>query len=272
MKKLFLFLESIIYVTFLFLDFKNCNLTLSTYLKYLGIFICFVIIMIYPIQKKKKEQKSVVATALFFTLLADYCLLLQNGNDFKLLQYNQWVFRRFAFLKNIWGDASILDCFGVFCFIIVQILYLYLIQSRKQKKNDGSVLRKRVIFCCIKIEVIYVGLGLIFLTIFCQHRLKIDFLFYQVIFYGIHLIGNICFSFAQMKRKKSIGNRCFFIGLCVFLLCDIQVGIWNMSLYFDSFQSKYLLKYIGFSEIAMWLFYLPSQVCIVFSIIGDKEK
>ena len=87
-KKLFISIESFIYVCFLVLDIISIN---SKYIKYLGIILCFI----YCLNNKNKYR----ITAMFFTVIADYFLLIKD--DYYLV--------------------------GVLSFIIVQALYyLYL--------------------------------------------------------------------------------------------------------------------------------------------------
>lgn len=66
-KKLFIIIESIIYLTFLVLDIKGIS---STIVKYIGILLCFVYTLI--------NKKNYGRIALFFTCLADLFLLVLN--------------------------------------------------------------------------------------------------------------------------------------------------------------------------------------------------
>lgn len=68
-KKLFVFLESLLYLTFIIMDYIDVN---STCIKYLGIILCFV----YSVYSKKQCK----AVALFFTLVADLFLLVLLSN------------------------------------------------------------------------------------------------------------------------------------------------------------------------------------------------
>lgn len=86
MKRLFVVIESIIYISFLILDILNIN---TTYIKYLGIILCLA----YSIYNRKKYQ----ALSFIFTLIADLFLLV-------LLDHYE---------------------IGVSSFIIVQIVYIY---------------------------------------------------------------------------------------------------------------------------------------------------
>lgn len=70
-------------------------------------------------------------------------------------------------------------------------------------------------------------------------------------FYFTGLACNTGEAFALCCRDKRA--RVLAPGLALFLCCDICVGAWNLGLR------------NSFTHIAMWLFYLPSQVLIVLS-------
>ena len=61
-------------------------------------------------------------------------------------------------------------------------------------------------------------------------------------------------------------------GLILFLLCDINVGLFNLGYYFNlSYEITSILESI--STNLMWFFYLPSQVEItLYLVISTKKK
>lgn len=80
----------------------------------------------------------------------------------------------------------------------------------------------------------------------------------------LDLLVGAYFSFFACNVMQASGseNKLFFAGLCLFLCCDICVGLHNMpSVLPDWLQSA--------ARIGMWTFYLPSQVMIVLS---GKER
>ena len=80
----------------------------------------------------------------------------------------------------------------------------------------------------------------------------------------LDLLAGAYFSFFACNVMQASGseNKLFFAGLCLFLCCDICVGLHNMpSALPDWLQSA--------ARIGMWTFYLPSQVMIVLS---GKER
>lgn len=83
------------------------------------------------------------------------------------------------------------------------------------------------------------------------------------------LSGLVCLYFPQLVCNAAeslalppgLQNRLFSAGLWLFLCCDICVGLHNLlPLLPGSFPAI-----AAFAQIAMWAFYLPSQVLIVLS-------
>lgn len=102
MRKQFIIIESIIYLSFLVLDILKID---SDYIKYLGIIFCFVNVL----YNKKKYQ----CISMFFTLIADYFLLILL--DHYEIGVSSFIFAQITyiyFLGNI--DKSY---FKVFLFI-----------------------------------------------------------------------------------------------------------------------------------------------------------
>lgn len=80
----------------------------------------------------------------------------------------------------------------------------------------------------------------------------------------LDLLAGAYFSFFACNVMQASGseNKLFFAGLCLFLCCDVCVGLHNMpSALPDWLQNA--------ARIGMWTFYLPSQVMIVLS---GKER
>lgn len=109
-KKIFLGVELIIYLLFIFLDLFSLN---STYVKYIGIILCFLYALI--------EKKQHISIALLFTLLADYSLLV---------------------LDNYY-------LIGVICFIFVQLIYYFYLK----KNSYSLFIRTRIIIYILIITI-----------------------------------------------------------------------------------------------------------------------
>ena len=193
MKKLFITIESIIYLTFIIFDLFHIN---SIYLKYLGIFLCFLFAFL--------NKKKYISNALLFTLIADYFLLIKDEHYL----------------------------IGVSSFLLVQTIYFFYL------KNNNCELFK-------KVRVLIYALILTFSIIF-----KLDVLYFLVLIYFSTLVLNTVSSFTSRDL------RIFSIGLTLFILCDVSVGLFNILPY----GRVYLIV-----SLLMWVFYLPSQVLISLS-------
>jgi len=64
---------------------------------------------------------------------------------------------------------------------------------------------------------------------------------------------NLCCNAIEAWRLPGRSMRIFAVGLTLFACCDICVGAYNLGLL------------PSFTGVGMWMFYLPSQVCIVLS-------
>lgn len=225
----FLFVELCCYSIFLALDFFETSdymVQISMWIKWCSIAICFAFVTFYkPVQYQKKE-KSVLSLALFFTVVADFFLLMTSEN---------WI--------------------GVLCFIVIQSLYLYRL----------SIWKEEILFINRFIKWGFYGVG-IFLFLFLI-GLKGNAEILAVSIYFVSLIDNITLAasiyFYHVGSKRKSG--CFFIGLCLLCLCDIQVAIYNAELYLNVQEVPILSKMMSVARIAMWFFYLPSQVLIALS-------
>ena len=189
-KKIFVIIEFIIYISFIILDLLKID---SSYIKYIGIIFCLI--------NNVLNKNLIISLASLFTLCADYFLLLKNDN------YE----------------------IGLLFFIIVQLLYLLFIRSKK----INPLYIFRFIFSILGILILYCVNYMFFLNIL-------------VVFYFINLLFNAISSF---NNKSKI----FSIGLFLFVCCDICVGLHNILNY------STLYNFISFM---MWVFYLPSQVLI----------
>jgi len=171
-----------------------------------------------------------IRTGLLFTVAADYFLLFTE-----------------SYLT------------GVLLFIGTQLCYsLWL---------DGSVLFSHRLLPRIFRNGVIAGIVLIFLQ---AVRIEVDFLLAVTLFYFLFLVENTFRGqpWLQPKRQRKNVRKCFGIGMCLFLLCDIQVGIFNVAAYLPfSIEASWLYE---MSAIGMWACYLPAKVCI--ALAGTECK
>ncbi len=114
---------------------------------------------------------------------------------------------------------------GVLLFLIVQTLY------------------------CVKLAVLRNSI--------CFITLPFRLLPALLLFFADTLTAISCLYFLNLAANTFeawvLKERLFAIGLTLFVFCDVCVGAFNLGLF------------TRFTSIGMWLFYLPSQVCIVSS-------
>ncbi len=128
---------------------------------------------------------------------------------------------------------------GVGLFLIVQILYFARIYRANGRKGAWRV--KLFLFT---------GSIALLLNWGCEFPLLLFVAAYAAFF--------IC----NVMQASGSENKLFFAGLCVFLCCDICVGLHNMRAQLPDWMRRA-------ADIGMWTFYLPSQVMLVLS---GKER
>ena len=136
---------------------------------------------------------------------------------------------------------------GMLSFSIVQTIYCIYCS-----KNIRQYLIKEGTQLCI--------IGSIVLVLLMGFPIDMDIVLILSIYYFVHLVSNVLFSWIRSKEGKE--RRFFAIGMTLFLLCDIHVAIFNAGNYL-SFTSSHVYQTIyAVAAVAMWFYYLPSQVLI----------
>lgn len=127
---------------------------------------------------------------------------------------------------------------GVFFFCLVQLTYLKRYNMRLFKAGIFFVIVAMIVYLLLPFQPLYVIAGL----------------------YAILIIS--CF-FATFRTKLPKFNLyCVRIGMTLFILCDIHVALFN--------QLSSNSNYYRFVTMAMWLFYLPSQLLLAMSASHPK--
>lgn len=142
---------------------------------------------------------------------------------------------------------------GVFLFSIVQILYII----RYDNKNTKRQIK---FFITIFLSLLLIYMALDFFII------EVDFLLLVGLFYAICLIISVLKGIKAYENNSypSPNKYLIAIGMIFFLFCDINVFLYNFlgSIFISS---EIVEKLYNISFIAMWLFYLPSQVLLAIS-------
>lgn len=247
-------LQVILYLVFLVLDLTETATDNSVAIKYTIIILCFCYafftkdvnksILFCSAKVKHQDLSSYIKSnavrmhklALFFTVISDLFLLVL---DVQLL--------------------------GVITFIIVQVFYGLRISIMK----DHNVVKEfttRIIIQAL--------LTLLIAFIFMQIDVLINPLLVITIFYFLYILTNtilaiICVT--TSTKYKTLSMKLFTSGMVLFLLCDINVGLFNMTSFFTMPDHIYALLY-SLSSILMWTFYAPSQVLLAYSTQATAKE
>ena len=230
----FIILQLLLYAAFLILDFVGNDWQISVYIKYTMILICFCYALL-PWCNNDKSILYCIRIALLFTLISDLFLLILD-----------------------------IYFYGVFTFIIVQ--QIYSIRISLSGNPVGSVNRRQsVTHRYLSVFMLQLVITLIIWFVLSRLRIRMDKLLITSVFYFICIVMNTVRAVrAAFAPESDRGIRLFALGMVLFLLCDISVGLYNLSGFTEFSLKNYPLVYFVVS-ISMWLFYAPSQILIVLS-------
>lgn len=281
---IFLGLEIILYSIFMLLDITGNYTSISNVFKYISILICFLFVLLPA--KRRPKAKLILGSdsndlisdlvllrlALFFTLISDYFLLFTDYY-----------------------------AYGLITFVIVQVLYLFRINRWKTRSKVSYVGKYKKVLpflyigrnLLITIIILTLLLGLLIsklglsLSPYSQLRDSIKdllainntitILIILAIFYFVSLILNLIDTIRLSRHSNKLSHKIFATGLFLFLLCDINVGLFNLSKHqlitsnmmfvnlSISSNKEFIFLLYDISSILMWFFYLPSQVLITLS-------
>lgn len=232
-KYIFVIMQLVLYGMFLILDILERNIRLSNRIKFVLVVLCFIYAIISGIKKRNREHIYLIY-ALALTVVSDMFILLSN----------------YYF-------------YGVMTFILAQQLYGMRITELNNREIDAS--DPISLISDLIIRLLYQG-SFAFLAgiILWLLGVNIDALLAASIFYFISICTNVVRLLKLVINHHDRKNiRYFTIGMVLFLLCDINVGLFNLS-DFLKVSPTYGIIY-NISSILMWTFYAPSQVFIALS-------
>ncbi len=233
-RTIFLMIQFVLYGMFLTLDILGRNTTLSNYIKFAAIVLCLIYIWTNE-HKSSSKQNLYLCYAYVFTVISDLFILLMD----------------YYF-------------YGVLTFIVAQQLYGMRIAALY---NREEVIRSTGIFKKASFRLLcQMALSAFVCILLWLAEVGIDPLLAASIFYFISICTNVAGSMKLLTVSRNKKEVLYFTaGMVLFLLCDINVGLFNMS-GFLSVGPAYTTIY-SVSSILMWTFYAPSQVLIALS--GD---
>ncbi len=185
----------------------------------------------------KKEIFNDVNFAYYSFILLNFIysfiLLIKNRNNMNIFFCIAYLFAIYAdYNLIILGDNKEL---GVFFFLCSQICYMMIIATNKMQLMIRLV-----------IIIIFELIGLIIT------KNNFSFLVFITLIYFSTFLSNIIFGFIKKE------NIIFLIGMILFILCDICVGISNFAM-FDGEIATFLGKLI-------YYFYLPGLYLMSFGM------
>jgi hypothetical protein len=218
-------IQIVIFLIFLYADIHliNRNNQISVNLKFITILFWFIITLLIGKDCYNKGDRFLVQLARLFTVIADYFLLIKE--DFKL---------------------------GVICFCIVQMVYI-IRHSLMEKK-----VYKNLFFLFFLFLISLFTLAIININNFDRKLLALGLI------YAVFLLTSVYCGVSTLMRGKFPKEGALLIstGIILFLLCDINVGLFNIVGYLG------LTKYENLIGFLIWFFYFPSQLLL--SLSGFK--
>lgn len=216
----FLVIQGIIYSAFLWIDmFVPGGADISIYLKYAGIFLCFLYVFFCLGENEEAKDIGLVRYILFFTLVSDTFLLLVNHY-----------------------------AIGMTTFVVAQLLHWCRLRQKKPKYNQWILV-----------------IGILLLVGLRCLGVALDYVLVVSVFYFLCMVRNALYGLLHRE------NVYYSLGLFLFLCCDLNVGLFNMASYIAVPDSlTFFVEHVV--AVAMWLFYLPSQVLITISVKKESPK
>lgn len=225
-----------LYVLFLLIDISNHHIgnKYSTYLKFSCILLCFIISLLIGSNGFNLRDVFLLKLARFFTLVADYFLLLSSNY-----------------------------ILGVLFFCMVQIIYI----ERHSLMGTNKLNIKINHFILLPIFILL----LIFSSLIFHFTDYKSLLTCSALVYSLLLSFSVYCGVRTMNCSNYNNRSALFIswGMILFLLCDINVALYqliNMN-FLPSVWSNFQFT-IG---VLIWIFYLSSQLLLTLSGIRIKK-
>ena len=230
--KIFILIQLLSYLSFIYFDFFNLNGNISNLIKYFSILICLIFVLI-PLKESggSSVDHRLLKLAFLFTFVSDYFLL---------------------FTEEIIP--------GLVTFIIVQVFYL--LRIYRWKVDYNLINESKITLPIYFLRNLFAGM--ILLLVLRLLSVKLEVRIVLATFYFLSLLLNWIDLLRISFVIKTLQVKLFFIGLFMFILCDINVGIFNMQQFIANPFGNYE-KIYSIASVAMWIFYLPSQVFIALS-------
>jgi len=238
-----------------------------------GLFCAFEAVMFYFIHISRENlgfnlhYACIIAAAVFsvLTLLIKLLTARESGEDVRALLLNtkDGNLIRIAMLFTLVADFFMValdkvnNLAGVTVFLGTQLfICLHIIYNEKNKKVNTIQIIIRYVLSLILICVVGVILGK-----------STDLMsIISAVYYA-----NLCIN-AAFAHRSGKGGIMLTIGLVLFALCDINVGLAGLDSIYGGFPEGSLLYNLLNADIDLiWVFYIPSQTLIPLSLLLRDE-
>jgi hypothetical protein len=239
-RTLFVILQLMMYVAFLYLDLTDGSSTISSYIKFMVIILCFC----YALFARKSADKGILflmKAALGFTLISDLLILILDVYFYGVLT--------FIIVQQIYGVRINLEKSYIQEKYSTKMIWVNLIQRLLLQMAISSAVCAILVFSGMELEPLLIASILYFISIVMNTFMAVK----------------TALNYRGYKRIRT-----FALGMLLFLLCDINVGLFNVSGFINIPASMYSVIN-GFSSILMWTFYAPSQVILSLSTRGSMK-
>ena len=201
------------------------------------LYIAFLSLDIFAIPRSIESRHFKYASIVLCFLLTT--LLASNSADERDSRYVV-----LALIFTVLADTFLLftnyKITGVFFFCLMQLTYLKRYNVRFFKVGIFFSAVAIIVYFLLSFEPLYIIAGL----------------------YAF-LIGS-CFFATFRTKLPNFNLYCVRIGMTLFILCDINVALYN--------QLSTNSNYYRFVTVAMWLFYLPAQFLLAISAFHPKTE
>ncbi len=240
---LFLIIQFVLYVVFLGLDLSGGYNSLSTKIKFSAIILCLCYVVFHR-EGSKSRDLFLVRAALFFTLVSDFIILFLPA-DYYIL--------------------------GVISFVIVQQLYGIRLKG-SGNRSKGIPEKEGFLSSLLLRAALQFAIAIIIFILLGWLGVIRDGLLTVTVIYFVGLVYNVIHAIhAAWHLPKDKNKIIFAVGLVMFLLCDINVGLFNLS-GFITITGRTSEILVSLASILMWTFYAPSQVLIAISSDQLRHK
>lgn len=181
-----------------------------------------------------------------------FCCLYVLYQTVRKQAYSLWI--SFSFLLFVCSDYFLLlkDSyrFGLCMFIMVQFCFLCSL-----RKKHGERVRRIIIVAMTSVLLLF---------LIRQIGFMMDATLGFAVIYFLLFSSNLFDAVKECRKHRSSRSLWFAIGLLLYFVCDLNVGIFNLSSY-SSIHNPIFVWLYDFSVVGMWLFYLPGVVCLALS-------